>query len=95
MDAMSPFSALGLIFAAAAGGGLLGALAGWLIGRNAPGYYITVFDAKDDNSFNPVAVGVGQGATQGMIGGLVIGVALVVLTSWREARTQQAQKLSE
>lgn len=92
---MSPFSALGLIFAASMGGGLLGALAGWLIGKNAPGYYIAVFDAKHDPTFDPVAVGIGQGVTQGMIGGLIIGLILVALSFWREARTQTVAKQSE
>ena len=65
---------------------VIGALVGWLIGTQMPGYYRSVFGAGNDPSFDPVAVGFGQGLTQGLILGAAVGLTLVLANWWKEAK---------
>jgi hypothetical protein len=55
----------------------LGAILGLTLGWFAPGYYRSVFEGGSDPLFSPVQVGLGLGASQGAIAGLVVGVVLV------------------
>jgi hypothetical protein len=64
-----------------------GATAGYLLGKLMPGYYRSVFYGGDSPSFDPVQVGVGQGLTQGAVGGAVIGLILVALVAWHGNRS--------
>jgi hypothetical protein len=68
--------ALGLVWVSTAFGGIVGTLVGWLIGTKAPNYYVTVFDAVGEAGFNPVEVGIGLGATQGMLAGFLAGISI-------------------
>jgi len=70
------------VLGAGIGGGI-----GYALGKLAPGYYRSVFVGGNEPSFDPVAVGIGQGVTQGAAGGIVVGLALVVLFIWRDVRT--------
>jgi hypothetical protein len=64
----------------------LGGTMGYFIGSQMPGYYRSVFVNGDRATFNPVEVGTGQGITQGLAGGAVIGLILVALVVWRGKR---------
>ena len=65
---------------------LLGTLIGFCLGRWMPSYYRSVFEGGNDASFDPIAVGVGQGVTQGFVGGGILGVMVVGLLIWRDGR---------
>lgn len=72
------------------GGALIGALVGvsvgFVLGRFLPGYYRSIFVRGDDPQFDPVAIGVGLGLTQGLIGGACIGLLLVAILAWHDVR---------
>ncbi|MEO1525145.1 MAG: hypothetical protein AAFX06_06895 [Planctomycetota bacterium] len=69
-------------------GGVFGALIGAVLGSLWPGYYESVFRNGDSASFDPIAVGIGQGLTQGVVFGSLIGLALVALFYWYRSRLQ-------
>lgn len=81
------FWSIGAIFGAAIIGGLVGLAVGACLGTYAPGYYRSVFRNGDALSFDPLAVGIGQGLTQGIVFGGVIGVAAVALFYWYRSRS--------
>jgi hypothetical protein len=64
----------------------IGALIGFLLGKAAPGYYRSVFGGGSDPLFDPVAVGLGQGLTQGLVLGAGVGLILVLSNWWKEAK---------
>lgn len=78
------------VFGSAILGGLIGMGIGAALGTFAPDYYRSTFFRGDPN-FNPFAVGVGQGLTQGLIGGALIGIALVALFYRYRLRVDQRQ----
>lgn len=65
---------------------IIGATVGYLIGAKMPGYYRSVFEGGDSAHFDPIAVGFGQGLTQGMALGVTIGLVLVLAGWWKEAK---------
>jgi len=65
---------------------LLGAGAGYLLGSVAPDYYRTVFRIPPDVSIDPAQAGLGLGVTQGLAGGLVIGLVIVLSVAWYNSR---------
>jgi hypothetical protein len=67
----------------------VGAGIGWALGTCVPGYYRSVFPGGNDPRFDPVAVGVGQGLTQGAAGGVPVGLAVVAILAWRDVRLRQ------
>ena len=73
-------------FGCAAICGLIGMILGAILGAFVPSYYETVFSAENSPGFNPVAVGVGLGLTQGVVFGGLAGVALVAAYYWYETR---------
>ena len=75
-----------VVFGCAVIGGLFGLVTGAALGSFLPGYYRSVFSNGHDPNFDPIAVGMGQGLTQGAIGGVVIGLALVGLYYWYHSR---------
>ena len=58
---------------------VLGGFAGYFLGTKFPGYYRSVFSNGSSPEFDPVAVGVGQGISQGFIGGAVAGVLIILI----------------
>ena len=70
-------------------GGLGGLAVGAGIGYFVPNYYRSVFSSGNEPHFDPVAVGIGQGLTQGLGFGLIAGVALVVAFWWYKSRLQK------
>lgn len=67
-------------------GGIAGASIGSFLGRTMPGYYRGVFVTGSDPAFDPVAVGFGQGLTQGLAGGAAVGICLVAIVAWHDVR---------
>lgn len=81
---------VGIVFLTAIGGGVLGVVVGALLGRFVPGYYRSVFARGDAPDFDPVAVGIGQGLTQGVGFGALVGCVLVGLHYWYRSRESRA-----
>jgi hypothetical protein len=75
-----------VVFGCAALGGLLGLGIGAGLGACVPGYYRSLFRAGGDPQFDPIAVGIGQGLTQGLVFGGIIGLLLVAMWYWHQAR---------
>lgn len=69
-------------FAFAIGGGAIGYTLAVLL----PGYYRGVFSSGREPWFEPMEVGIGLGATQGLICGLVVGAAVVLAVGWYNLR---------
>ena len=67
---------------------IIGAGLGYGLGTLAPDYYRSLLGGWSPG-FDPVSVGVGLGLTQGMAGGVVVGLAVVALLCWRETRLQR------
>ncbi len=67
-------------------GGLLGWGIGTALGTFVPNYYRSVFRAGADPNFDAVAVGMGQGVTQGLVFGGIVGLLLVGMWYWYRAR---------
>ena len=80
---------IGAVFATGSLGGLLGALLGAALGSFSPGYYRSVFSNGDSPNFDPVAVGIGLGLTQGVVFGTLVGLALVAMFYWYRSRSQR------
>ncbi len=66
-------------------------LIGAALGTFVPGYYRSVFSNGDNPSFDPVAVGIGQGLTQGVGTGLAVGIALLAVHYWRQTRSHHVR----
>lgn len=75
------------VVASAAACGAAGLLIGAALGAFVPSYYRSVFANGDSPSFDPLAVGIGQGLTQGVGTGLVVGIALLAVHYWRQTRS--------
>lgn len=73
-SSISVLKAIAVTAGCGLGGGLFGAGLGYALGRFAPGYYRLVIRNGDRPGFNPEAVGLGLGATQGVVVGLVVGL---------------------
>src|SRR4051812_18099111 len=70
----------GLAFAA--GGGLTGYTLAVLL----PAYYRGVFRGGREPGFDPVAVGLGLGVTQGAVCGVLVGAVVVLAVAWYNSR---------
>ena len=84
------FAATMYVLLTGAGGCLLGGLLGALLGLLAPDYYRSVFPGLDGPTFNPVAMGLVLGATQGLGGGLVVGFIILLAYIWYLTRAKAA-----
>ena len=60
---------------------------GAVLGTTAPGYYRSVFRNGDSPDFNPIQVGIGLGATQGIASGVVLSIVVFAFIVWRDLRT--------
>lgn len=63
-----------------------GAGLGYAIGRYIPDYYRSVFANGHEPHFDPISVGVGLGATQGLGAGVIVGLITIAIFFWRESR---------
>ena len=78
------------VFGVALVGGVVGMGIGAALGTFVPGYYRSVFVGGYDPHFDPVAVGIGQGLTQGVMFGGLVGLALVALFYWHRSRRRSS-----
>ena len=60
-------------------GGVIGLGIGAALGAWVPSYYRSVFSRGSDADFDPLAVGIGQGLTQGLLLGAGIGLVIVAM----------------
>ena len=77
---------VGVVFGTGLLGGLIGTLIGAALGAFIPGYYRAVFRNGSAPDFDPIAVGIGQGLTQGVAFGGIVGIILVALFYWHRSR---------
>jgi hypothetical protein len=94
-DALSPMImvwSVAVVFGSAALGGLAGLGIGAALGQAVPGYYRSVFPNGTDQHFDPIAVGIGQGLTQGVVFGAFVGMFLVGVYYWRNRSSQKASR---
>lgn len=84
---MTPKTALvtvllwGVIFAC------VGSAIGAAIGVVAPEYYRSIFRDGHSPEFDPLQVGIGLGATQGVASGAAISIVVLALLAWRDIRS--------
>jgi hypothetical protein len=83
---MNVTRALATVVGTAAGFGAAGMALGVFLGKVAPGFFRQMLPLRDPASFNPVELGIGLGLTNGLGWGLVVGVLLVAIISWKETR---------
>lgn len=76
-----------VVFGCAGLGGVMGLAMGAALGTFAPGYYRSLFQDGGEPHFDPVAVGIGQGLTQGTVFGGIIGLLLVAMWYWYHSRS--------
>lgn len=72
-------------------GAIGGTAIGVLLGLFVPGYYRSVFGGSNMPGFDPVAVGIGQGLTQGIAFGAVVGLGVVAAISVFKARQENSK----
>lgn len=87
---MTVLRAFAIIIASGVFFSLAGGLLGLLLGMAVPGYYRAVFRHGNEPLFNPVEVGAGLGATQGLPGGVIVGVLVVFAVAWYNSRQRQS-----
>lgn len=90
---MTPGKALGICGISAIGGCALGALVGSLIGNLAPDYYRAVFGFKPEDNIDYAHLGLGLGVTQGLTGGVIVGVCVVAILTWQSHRRSELEEL--
>lgn len=83
---MTAKTALGTVLAWGITFACVGAVLGATIGTVAPGYYRAVIRQGDAPGFNPLQVGIGLGATQGLASGVAISIVVLALLAWRDMR---------
>jgi hypothetical protein len=74
--------------------GLFGALIGYVLARQYPGYYLTVFPQITPGT-DVADIGVGLGFSQGIILGAVLSVLLALVVAWREWRATPREDTTE
>ena len=77
---------LAVVLVTAVVGALGGLGIGAALGKFVPNYYRSVFMAGRHPDFDPVAVGIGQGLTQGLLLGVATGLVLVGIMCWYKVR---------
>jgi hypothetical protein len=75
-----------IVILSSLGFALAGALIGYTLGVALPGYYRAVFSSGREPWFEPVAVGLGLGLTQGLLCGVAVGAVVVLAVAWHNSR---------
>ncbi|WP_149110501.1 hypothetical protein [Limnoglobus roseus] len=86
LQLMPTVRSLGIIAELAGLAGIGGGLIGWGVGIYSPDYYRVVVSGGRESDFIPTDVGIGLGASQGIILGAVVGAALAIGIAWRQFR---------
>lgn len=89
---MNIIKAISTVVATSLGFGIIGSAIGAFLGRFTPGFFTQLLPLRDIENFNPVEFGVGMGLVNGLTWGLVIGVLIVGIISWKEARMRKQDK---
>jgi hypothetical protein len=66
--------------------GVVGGAIGYGLGKFTPSFYRHVFHLRDDQNINPEELGLGLGVTNGLVWGLLVGLAVVLTITWYELR---------
>lgn len=91
-DSVTLTKAVLFVLGMAAGGAFLGLALGAFLGAFVPEYYRSVFSRGDSPEFNPLAVGIGLGLTQGAGFGAVVGSVLIAAFYWYKVKTSAARQ---
>jgi hypothetical protein len=83
------------VFAVAACSGLLGASAGYVVGRYYPSYYTSLYYRPGGPALDTVEIGVGTGFGEGLVLGAVLAVVLVLIQAWQTSRVAARKELDE
>ena len=92
---MTLFKALATVVGTSIGFGIVGTGIGAFLGKFTPGFFLHLFPLRDVENLNPLEFGVGLGLVNGLTWGLVIGVLVVGIVSWRETRLVRKDQPSE
>lgn len=79
------FKAIGTVMATSIGFGVAGTGIGAILGMIAPGLFL-LLPIPDVEALDPVELGMGLGLFNGVTWGLVVGVIVVAIFAWKEAR---------
>lgn len=90
---MSTLNALSVLFITPLLSCMAGAAIGATLGTMAPDYYRSIFPGGHSGNLNPLHLGLGLGATQGISVGLFIGLMVVGVQTWRSFPNRQALNL--
>jgi len=88
---MTLFKALATVVGTAFGFGIAGTGIGAFLGNFTPGF-LRLFLLRDLENFKPLEIGIGLGLVNGLIWGLVIGVLVVGIVSWKETRMSRKDR---
>ena len=91
---MTLFKALATVVGTAIGFGIAGTGIGAFLGRFTPAFF-RLFPFRDLENLNPLELGIGLGLVNGLIWGLLIGVAVVGIVSWRETRMSRKDQTGD
>lgn len=83
--------ALATVIGTAIGFGLAGMGVGWFLGSTFSEFFRQLF-ASDEVDFNATEFGAGIGLANGLVWGLLIGVALVWILAWKETRLARLER---
>ena len=86
---MTVLRGFAITIASGLGFAVFGGLLGFLIGKFIPDYYRTVFRIPPGVDLDPAQAGLGLGVTQGLIGGLIIGLVIVATVAWYKSRVHR------
>ena len=86
---MNVFKALATVVGTAVGFGIAGTGIGAFLGNFTPAFFRNVLPFRDPETFDPMELGVGLGLVNGLIWGMVIGILIVAILSWKEVRLAQ------
>ncbi len=92
---MKALRALTLVLACALIGGVAGATIWYLIGTRAPGYYYAVFPGLERSIYTSTEFVTPLGFLQGVVIGLVVGLATLMLFGVRNHRFRLAKQLED
>jgi len=68
---------------------ILGALLGLMIAVFVPDYYRTVLRLANDSPAGIIGVGIVLGATQGLVTGIGVGIAIIAIYAWYLTRRRK------
>ena len=90
---MTLFKALATVVGTSIGFGIVGTGIGAFLGSFSPDFFRVVMPPlRDLDNFDPLGLGIGLGLVNGLCWGLVIGVLVVAIVSWKETRMSRKDR---